>query len=58
MYRRLLYLLFGGAEATVGLGTVRRDCRLPGAARRVREGTDFFVDLRVHVGASYSPLPG
>ena len=57
-YRQLLYLWFGGADATVEPGAVRCDYRLPGATRRVREGTDLFVDLCVQVGASYSPLPG
>ena len=56
--RRQLYLQFGGVETTVEPGAVRCDYRLPGATRRVREGTDFLVDLRVQVGASYSTLPG
>ena len=56
--RGVLYLRFGGAEATVEPGAVRHDCRLPRATRRVRESTDFFVDLCVQVGASYSLMPG
>ena len=57
-YRRRLYLQFGGVETIMEPGVVRGDYRLPGATRRVRERIDFFVDLRVQVGASYSPLPG
>ena len=56
-YRRRLYLRFRGVETIVEPGAVRGDYCLPRATRRVQERTDFFVDLCVQVGASYSPLP-